>query len=170
MIELDLRIDAGGWTEAGDLEPILIRAVEAAVSVAPETPAAAVSVTLLLTDDRAVRELNRAWRGKDKPTNVLSFPAASPQIPNGPREIGDLVLAFETVAAEAHDTGTSVADHAAHLVVHGVLHLLGFDHLEDGEADRMERLEVAALAGIGIADPYAESLPLKGCAGAPAHE
>lgn len=162
MITLDIRIDAGDWAGVGDLDALLPRAAEAAVAVSPEKPSGAISATLLLTDDRAVRDLNRAWRGQDKPTNVLSFPASSPRTPNGPLELGDLVLAFETVTREALDEHKSVADHAAHLVVHGVLHLLGHDHLDDEDAHRMERLEAAALASIGISDPYEGSIPLTG--------
>jgi probable rRNA maturation factor len=98
--------------------------------------------------------LNRIWRGKDAPTNVLSFPANDAVSEAG--LIGDVVLAYETTRKEARDEGLALADHVSHLVVHGVLHLLGFDHEEGEEAEQMEDLERTALASLGIVDPYAE--------------
>jgi probable rRNA maturation factor len=112
-------------------------------------------VSILLTDDREMRALNRTWRGKDAPTNVLSFPASDD--PSRPGLLGDVALAYETSQKEADAMGLALADHAAHLVVHGVLHLLGFDHEADQEAARMEALESQALAALGIKNPYAES-------------
>jgi probable rRNA maturation factor len=154
VITLDVVVEGGDWVRIGDMEAIAQRSAAAAAAVGrADMPLAA---TLLLADDMAVRELNRAWRGQDKPTNVLSFPANAPTIPGEPRYLGDLALAFETLVREADDEGKSVADHAAHLVVHGVLHLLGRDHETDAEADEMERLEIEALAAIGIADPYGD--------------
>jgi probable rRNA maturation factor len=102
---------------------------------------------LVLADDALQRRLNRDFRGRDKSTNVLSFEGA-------PATLGDVVLALETVAAEAESQGKSLADHVAHLVVHGVLHLMGYDHQTAAAARQMERLEIAILAGLGIADPY----------------
>ena len=111
-------------------------------------------VTLLLTDDDTVRDLNARFRGKDHATNVLSFPAApQPGLP-GPQPLGDLALAFGVCAAEAAAQGKTLADHLRHLVVHGVLHLLGHDHEDDAEAEAMEALEREILAGLGVADPY----------------
>ena len=118
----------------------------------------AAEMTIALTDDREVQRLNRRYRGIDKPTNVLSFGDASNRRrrPAGePVIIGDVVLAHETVAAEAATQGKSVADHALHLVIHGVLHLLGHDHKSARDADAMEGLEIALLARLGIANPYA---------------
>ena len=112
-------------------------------------------ICLTLTDDAAIAALNREWRGKDMPTNVLSFPAPSHPGPQGPRFFGDIVLAFETVAREAQEQDKEFDAHMAHLVVHGALHLLGHDHVDDEEAERMEALETRILAAIGIADPYA---------------
>jgi len=119
-----------------------------------------VEIDLCLSDDAAVRALNRDYRGKDKPTNVLSFPGLEGAVagllpPEAPRPLGDIVLAYETCAKEAQDQGKSLGDHVQHLVVHGVLHLLGYDHEEEAEAAEMETLEVRILAGLGIADPYA---------------
>ena len=108
-------------------------------------------LSLVLSDDAAMRTLNREWRGKDRPTNVLSFATGEATLP------GDIVLAFETVAREATEQGKPLPDHLRHLVVHGVLHLLGHDHEAQEEAERMEALETSILAGLGIADPYAET-------------
>ncbi len=114
-------------------------------------------VSLVFTDDAHVRVLNSQYRGKDAPTNVLSFPAA-PVIPGrfGP-PLGDIVLAAETVAREADEGGLTIVDHLTHLIIHGFLHLLGHDHENDDEAIVMERLETAILERLGIADPYAGS-------------
>ncbi|MEZ5668424.1 MAG: rRNA maturation RNase YbeY [Alphaproteobacteria bacterium] len=119
-------------------------------------------LTVVFDDDAAVRSLNARWRGKDRPTNVLSFPAATPAELAAPAAampllLGDVVLAYETCRAEAEADGKRLADHVAHLVVHGVLHLLGHDHREEAEAERMEALETAILAGLGVADPYADA-------------
>lgn len=154
MIALEVEIEAGDWARAGDVEALARRATEAAMACGPAAPAGDVAVALLLTDDEAVRDLNRAWRGQDRPTNVLSFP--SPPSPISPRPLGDVALAFETVAREAAAEGKSVADHTAHLVIHGILHLLGHDHATEADGDRMEALEREALARLGIADPYRE--------------
>ncbi len=135
------------------------RAARAAMALgAPAVDDAEISI--VLGDDRLLRRLNGAWRGKDEATNVLSFPAQPavrcplPRVPGMARPFGDVVLAFETIRAEAAAQGKALADHLAHLVVHGVLHLLGFDHVAAVEARRMERLERRILAGLGIADPY----------------
>ena len=110
----------------------------------------------MLADDAALRELNREFRGQDKPTNVLSFPAEEKPQSGAPMVLlGDVVLAYETVAREARTQGKSLAEHAAHMVVHGVLHLLGFDHERGGsEAERMEALETQILAKLGVPNPY----------------
>jgi probable rRNA maturation factor len=114
-------------------------------------------LSLVLADDAAVRVLNRRWRGQDRPTNVLSFPAQGGAVPPGaPLLLGDVVLACETIAAEAAAQAKPLAHHLRHLVVHGVLHLLGWDHVDPAEAARMETLETRILAGLGVADPYLE--------------
>ena len=107
-----------------------------------------------LADDARARELNARWRGVDAATNVLSFPAAEPAQVSDARLLGDIVLAFETAAREAAEERKPLADHYRHLVVHGFLHLLGFDHQDDAEARRMEALETRVLARIGVADPH----------------
>jgi probable rRNA maturation factor len=112
-------------------------------------------MTVRLSGDRDVRRLNHDFRGKDKPTNVLSFPSGDTVGPRGaPLLLGDIVIAYGTVAREASAQGKTVRDHLLHLVVHGVLHLLGHDHMRPAEARRMEKLETALLAELGIADPY----------------
>jgi probable rRNA maturation factor len=111
-------------------------------------------VSVMLSDDARVREVNRAWRKMDKPTNVLSFPAAEADKISSSPFLGDVILAFETVEREAADEDKPFADHVAHLMVHGFLHLIGYDHETDQEAERMEALETRALAELGIADPY----------------
>lgn len=109
------------------------------------------SLTILLADDATLRRLNREFRGLDKPTNVLSFPAPA----NLEGHLGDIAVAFETAAREAREAGIGFADHVTHLAVHGVLHLLGYDHADEAGAAVMEPLEIAILARLGIADPYA---------------
>jgi probable rRNA maturation factor len=118
---------------------------------------AGADLSLLLTDDRRIRIVNRDWRGFDKATNVLSFPAAPPERIAASPLLGDIVLAYETVVREAEAEGKTKADHLSHLVIHGLLHLLGEDHETETEARRMEALEVEALARLGIADPYADA-------------
>ena len=109
------------------------------------------SLVVLLTDDATLRELNARFLGKDKPTNVLSFPA-----PNNPEgSLGDIALAYGVCAREADEQGKTLAQHLSHLTVHGVLHLLGYDHIDDGEAEAMEALERAVLEALGVPDPYA---------------
>jgi probable rRNA maturation factor len=112
-------------------------------------------LAILLTDDSAIRALNRDWRGKDEPTNVLSFPAQEACADGrAPRMLGDIVIAYETAAREAEVEGKPLVHHLAHLAVHGFLHLVGYDHEASEEADAMERLEVAILARLGVPDPY----------------
>ncbi len=123
---------------------------------------AVIEIGIRLTDDAEARGLNRRYRGIDAPTNVLSFPitdcapgVAPPPPPRGlPLALGDVVLAFQTIRDEAEDQGKTLADHTGHLVVHGVLHLVGYDHGRDAQAIAMERIETAVLAGLGIADPH----------------
>ena len=154
MIDLDVMTGPGDWARITDIGRLARRAIDAAFAAAPKPPQSPVELSLLLTDDAGVRELNCTWRSLDKPTNVLSFPGSGPSSPEGIRHLGDIALAFETVAREAAEEHKSLADHVAHLIVHGTLHLLGHDHEVDEEAEAMEALEIAALARLGIADPY----------------
>jgi probable rRNA maturation factor len=114
-------------------------------------------VSVLLCDDKAIARLNAQWRGQQKPTNVLSFPAPPLQgaVPDEKIPLGDIAIAYETLAREAEESGKTISEHLSHLVVHGFLHLLGYDHHMDDEAERMERMERDILARIGVADPYA---------------
>ena len=143
MIEIE--VEAEAWTGAlPDVEAIVERAAQAALGTVEG------DIVVLLTDDAAVRELNGRFRDKDRPTNVLSFPAPENAFPH----LGDIVLAFGVCATEAEAQGKTLADHLSHLVVHGVLHLLGRDHEDDTEAEEMEAEEREILAQIGVADPY----------------
>ncbi len=136
------------WRELADVEALVVTAAEAAlVDVKAH-------VTVLLTDDAAIQDLNARFRGKDVPTNVLSFPAPETARPH----LGDIALAHGVCASEAAAQGKTLADHLSHLVVHGVLHLLGHDHEDDAPAEAMEATERAVLAGIGVQDPYRERL------------
>jgi len=153
--EIDILVEAGGWEEISNLEAVIRKAAYAALAAAGKAGA---SVSLLLSDDAAIQRLNASFRGKDTPTNVLSFPA--PVMPGDPEpSLGDIALAYETCAREAEAEGKALADHLTHLVIHGTLHLLGHDHETDAEAEAMEALETRVLAGLGIADPYAENAP-----------
>lgn len=114
-----------------------------------------VEVSLCLSDDARIRQLNARWRGMDKPTNVLSFPSAPSGSVGESRILGDIALAFDTMAREAETSGVALADHYRHLVAHGFLHLIGYDHQTNEEAERMEALEKRILARLGVADPYA---------------
>lgn len=156
---LDIRTQSRRWREVADLRPRIVAAVEAGLALAPVKTLPGAELSLLLTDDKRIRIVNRDWRGFDKATNVLSFPAAPPEKIASSPIIGDIVLAFETVAREAEAEEKSFGDHLSHLVIHGLLHLVGEDHETEDQAERMEALETAALARLGIADPYAGSGP-----------
>ena len=163
-MSLEIALDSEGeWdSSSGHWADLASRAFAAAIaeSAHPHIADANAEVSLSLTDDETVRALNAEWRGKDKPTNVLSFPMLENfDIPaNGPPAmLGDIAMAYETCAREAADKALPLENHAGHLMVHGMLHLLGHDHQDDETAEDMEAREVRALARIGIADPYLES-------------
>jgi len=133
----------------------LLAASLAAVKEETDDPGLARIVSALFTSDRDVQALNAEWRKKDKPTNVLSFPSEPiPGLPDEVQPLGDIALAFETCAREAKEKGVPLKDHATHLIVHGVLHLLGYDHVREDDAEAMEALEIMTLARLGIANPY----------------
>lgn len=162
-LEVEVVEDAGDWSSLSPVEG-LVAAAAAALAAHPRFAGeAAATACLALSDDAAVRALNKSYRGKDKATNVLSFPApetAAREDSGGARSLGDVVLAVETVAREAEEQAIAPAGHFQHLVVHGLLHLLGFDHETETEALEMERLEVEILAALGIEDPYHDTEPV----------
>jgi probable rRNA maturation factor len=146
---IDVEVENPAWTaELPDAEALALAAALAALS--RREVGSVPGVTILLTDDETVRDLNARFRGQDKPTNVLSFPAPA----NPEHFLGDIALAFGVCAREAAEQRKPIGDHLQHLVAHGVLHLLGYDHMSDGEAEAMEGLERIILAGLGVPDPY----------------
>ncbi len=168
MSELDIQISVedGGWPDetvlAGLSRRVLTVAAEFLVreegQPLPDPPP---ELSLVFTDDASIQEINAEWRNQDKPTNVLSFPAF-PIVPGdmpGPM-LGDIVIARETVEREAVDLDKTFDDHLTHLLVHGFLHLFGYDHMEKEEAEEMEALETRILAGLGLSDPYAGQDPI----------
>lgn len=152
QLDIDVVRHSDAWTSADITDPMVALAATTAFDLAPPRAAEHYEVAIVLADDAEVQTLNRTWRGEDSPTNVLSFPADAA---SEPRPLGDVVLGYETVAREAAEQEIALADHVCHLTVHGMLHLLGYDHASDDEAERMEDLERRALASLGIADPYA---------------
>ncbi|WP_316188744.1 rRNA maturation RNase YbeY [Bradyrhizobium sp. SZCCHNS1054] len=152
-------VAADCWQEQPEAEAVIQRAIVAAA----ETVAADVGeaeIAVMLTDDAGIRTLNSNWRGIDKPTNVLSFPALQPTGPrdedDAPRMLGDIAIAYETMRREADEEQKPFDHHLSHLTVHGFLHLIGYDHETDEEAQEMETLEREILAQLGIPDPYAD--------------
>lgn len=166
MIDLQITSENPGWdTDLPDYESVVERAIHAVFATCPvageiKDSVPSIEISITLSDDESVRVLNRDYRGKDKPTNVLSFAMQDSEdgweypTPGIPCTLGDLVIARETVAREAADETKSFADHFTHLVVHGTLHLLGYDHIDDDEANEMEGLEINILNGLGIKNPY----------------
>jgi probable rRNA maturation factor len=150
---VDIIVEAPAWQALRGVKPALRRAIAAA---AQPMRLGDCELAIVLTDDAAIRQLNSRWRGRDNPTNVLSFPAHGSASPgSGPRPLGDVVIAYETMAREAQEQGLPFKHHLTHLAVHGFLHLLGYDHESDQEAETMERLERDILARLDVPDPYA---------------
>ena len=149
---IDIAVESAQWERVPQAQPAIVRAAAEVARTLILREGDEVGVTL--TDDAAIAELNGRWRHKAKATNVLSFPSPPPPAPGAPRFLGDIVLAFETIEREAREEGKAFEAHLSHLTVHGLLHLLGFDHEEDDDAEAMEALETRILAGLGIADPY----------------
>jgi probable rRNA maturation factor len=154
-VALETVRDCELWDALPDAETVVADAVAAAFAEAKLKALPDAELAVTLSDDARVAELNGEWRDKPKPTNVLTFPAVEPDETAAAPMLGDVILAFETVEREAREEGKSLSDHVSHLVVHGVLHLFGYDHLDDEEAEEMEALETRALARLGVADPYA---------------
>jgi len=149
--DIDIEIESPLWAAQPEAQATVRAAIAAAAARAP----AAGEMSVLLAGDAAVQALNRDWRGIDKPTNVLSFPSAAPEAAGVPAFLGDIAIAFETLAREAEAEKKPFLHHLAHLAVHGYLHLLGYDHQTDSEAEAMETLEREILAAMRIPDPYA---------------
>lgn len=169
MIEIDIAVEEPSWDSAcPDHENLIRRAVDLVFQHSPvaiDLIAGGVEpeISVVLANDDAVHELNRDYRDKDKPTNILSFAMQDgedgwepPEHP-GPCALGDLVIAFETVERESNDESKTFSDHLTHLIIHGTLHLLGYDHMDDAEAEEMESLEIQILSTINIKNPYTET-------------
>jgi len=151
-LEIDVVVESSLWEAQPQAERIVQDAIAAAAEAVSETSG---ELAVMLTDDEAIRILNRDWRGLDKPTNVLSFPAADTGTDDTtPVHLGDIAIAYETMAREAGEEDKPFAHHLSHLAIHGFLHLVGYDHEDDDEADAMETTEVTILARLGIPDPY----------------
>jgi probable rRNA maturation factor len=156
---IDVIAETSEWDAAPGSEAIVRRAIsEAAIALGTDFKNRMLAV--LLTDDAAMRQLNAQWRNIDKPTNVLSFPPAANGQAGAVKSLGDIAIAYETAAQEADVEAKPFADHLSHLAVHGFLHLLGYDHDNESQAEEMERLERAILARLGVPDPYLTSEPL----------
>ncbi|MCV9962439.1 rRNA maturation RNase YbeY [Pararhizobium sp. BT-229] len=165
-LDIQISVEEGPWPSEVELQTLTERVLGASADFLRREekqpfPDMLPEVSLVFTDDASIREINAEWRNQDKPTNVLSFPAF-PLIPGkmpGPM-LGDIILAQETIVREAQDLGKPFDEHLTHLLVHGFLHLFGYDHLEENDAERMESLETRILADLGLSDPYGDSDPV----------
>ena len=157
-VSLDISVASPLWRELPRARAIARETIAAAVAETKSVLREGVEVSLCLADDAALRALNARWRGIDKPTNVLSFPSAPSDRVGQASTLGDIALAYETLAREAEELGVPLADHYRHLLAHGFLHLIGYDHETDAEAERMEALETRILARLGAADPSARAV------------
>lgn len=165
-LDIQIAVEAEGWAEEDALEAMAERVLGLAVSYLRDRegqpfPPQPAELSLVFGDDEMIREINAEWRGKDKPTNVLSFPAfpVTPGKMPGPM-LGDIIIARETVEREAVELEKSFEDHLTHLMVHGFLHLFGYDHIETTDAEQMEALETRILHELGLSDPYAGQDPI----------
>jgi probable rRNA maturation factor len=157
--ETEVLVVAGCWQAEPDAESIIHRAIATAAGMV-DADVGEAELAVMLTDDAGIRTLNGNWRGIDKPTNVLSFPALQPTGRRGPddapRMLGDIAISYETTRREADDEQRPFDHHLSHLAIHGFLHLIGYDHEKDDDAETMEALEAEVLAQLGIPDPYAD--------------
>jgi len=158
----EVLVVADCWQTEPDAEAVIHRAINAAAEFA-DADVGDAELAVMLTDDTGIQTLNSNWRGIDKPTNVLSFPALQPTgsgtPDDAPRMLGDIAIAYQTTRKEADDEQKPFDDHLSHLAVHGFLHLIGYDHEKDDDAEAMESLEAEILAQLGIPDPYADRDP-----------
>lgn len=164
-LDIQISVEEGDWPSEDELQSFSTGILEAAADfLAMEEgqpfPADAPELSLVFTDDASIRAINAEWRNQDKPTNVLSFPAypVTPGEMPGPM-LGDIVVAHETLKREAAELGKPFEEHLTHLLVHGFLHLFGYDHIQDDEAEKMEGLETRILARLGLSDPYGDRTP-----------
>lgn len=153
--DIDIIVDAPDWDSLADLEALTRDCVRGALAGSGARLAEICEMSVTFCDDAAIRALNAQWRRQDKPTNVLSFPTPGPLAAKP--LLGDIVIAYETVAREAREQGKHLRDHTAHMVVHGFLHLIGYDHETAGEAEAMEALERRIAAALDFPDPYGEA-------------
>lgn len=165
-LDIQISVEEGPWPSEADLLLLSERVLGVSADFLKREekqpfPKMPPEVSLVFTDDASIREINAEWRSQDKPTNVLSFPAfpVTPGKMPGPM-LGDIILAHETLVREADDLGKPFDEHLTHLLVHGFLHLFGYDHIDESDAERMERLETRILAGLGLSDPYGDSDPV----------
>src|SRR5271155_5245253 len=157
-LALDISVPSGLWRGLLRARALARETIAAAIAESGLARGEAAEISLCLADDAQLRALNLRWRGVDKPTNVLSFPASPPGRRAESITLGDIALAYETLAREASELGVPLADHYRHLVAHGFLHLIGYDHETVKEAERMEALETRIMARLGAADPYAHEV------------
>ncbi|OHV73386.1 rRNA maturation RNase YbeY [Ensifer sp. LCM 4579] len=164
-LDIQISVEGGDWAQEGELQSFSAGVLAAAADLLTTEegqpfPAEAPELSLVFTDDATIRAINAEWRNQDKPTNVLSFPAfpVTPGQMPGPM-LGDVVIAHETLKREAAELGKPFEEHLTHLLVHGFLHLFGYDHIEDDEAEKMEGLETRILARLGLSDPYGDFSP-----------
>jgi len=157
----EVLVVADCWQAEPDAETVIHRAIATAAEMV-DADIGETELAIMLTDDAGIRTLNSNWRGIDKPTNVLSFPALPPSGPRGPddapRMLGDIAIAYETTRSEADEEQKPFDHHLSHLAVHGFLHLIGYDHEKDDDAEAMEALEREILSQLGIPDPYTERM------------
>lgn len=165
-VSLAIAVEAGEWGEVGAIEALAQTALAAAVRDLAERegqpfPEEPPEVSLVLADDAMMADINSQWRNQPKPTNVLSFPAfpLAPGGQPGPM-LGDIILARETIEREAADLGKPVDEHITHLIVHGFLHLFGYDHIENSDAEKMEAIETRILTSLDLSDPYGDTEPV----------
>ncbi len=159
-LSVDVRIADARWDSLGDLPALAARVLGHAAGHMTTGG----ELSLLLTTDAEMHALNKQWRGLDKPTDVLSFPSEDPEIPGQLQYLGDIAIGYETSRQDAEAMGRPIEGHLSHLMIHGFLHLLGYDHIEPDDAKVMEPLEAQILAGLGWPDPYATG-PYAGGAG-----
>jgi probable rRNA maturation factor len=151
-LAIDIAVESPEWDRLPNLDALVGECVQTVLARTGDEFGEGAELSLLFCDDARIRELNREFRGKDKATNVLSFPG--PEEAGGARLLGDIALAFETIDAEAREQDKSLEQHCRHMIVHGLLHLLGFDHEDPAEAEAMEATEIEVLELMGVANPY----------------